>query len=176
MDLLHRGAVLGYRACAQVANLPRHIAEREIRTVKTILGWRTEDLFIEELTNSKGPGNILSLEIISENVTEVFSGFGERRVPAEQVARRACRQAQQYLAADVPVGPHLADQLLLPMALAGGGSFRTLAPTGHTYTHIDIIKAFLDIDVKIRKKASCRWEIFITGDNSRQKQTTPVTA
>ena len=39
----------------------------------------------------------------------------------------------------MPVGRHLADQLVLPLALAGGGSFRTLPPTQHTRTQLDII-------------------------------------
>ncbi len=37
----------------------------------------------------------------------------------------------------VPVGPHLADQLVLLLALARGGSFRTTAPTLHTRTQLD---------------------------------------
>ena len=54
----------------------------------------------------------------------MITGFGRKGVPAEQVAGGACDEAAAYLAADVPVGTHLADQLLVPMALAGGGVFR----------------------------------------------------
>lgn len=49
-------------------------------------------------------------------------GFGERGVPAERVAGRAVREMQAYLDAGVPVGEHLADQLLLLLALAGSGA------------------------------------------------------
>ena len=42
---------------------------------------------------------------------------GAREGPAEAVAREAVEAAKGWLAADVPVDEHLADQLLLPMAL-----------------------------------------------------------
>jgi RNA 3'-terminal phosphate cyclase (ATP) len=47
------------------------------------------------------------------------------------------------------VGIHLADQLLVPMALAGGGSFRTLSPTAHTLTNAAVIHRFLDVSIAI---------------------------
>lgn len=158
-----RGDIRAYRACAAIARLPRHIAQREIRTVGEMLGWEEGHLFIEEITDTRSPGNVLSMEITSEHITEIFTGFGERKVPAEQVARQACEQAQKYLAAGVPVGTYLADQLLLPMALSGGGSFRTLRPTLHTLTNIEVIKAFLDVAVEITQDGPGSWEIRIAG-------------
>jgi len=71
--------------------------------------------------------------------------MGQRGVPAERVAKGAVREARGFLDADVPVGEHLADQLLLLLALAGGGRFRTSAPSGHTTTQIDLIPRFLDV-------------------------------
>ena len=79
----------------------------------------------------------------SEHVTEIFTGFGAVGVRAETVAESAVREARRYLAADVPVGPYLADQLLLPLALAGGGAFRTLPLSRHATTNIEVIRAFL---------------------------------
>jgi len=58
-------------------------------------------------------------------VTEVFTGFGEREVSAEAVAEETVRDVRCCLVAGVPVGEHLADRLLLPMALAGSGAFLT---------------------------------------------------
>jgi RNA 3'-terminal phosphate cyclase (ATP) len=49
----------------------------------------------------------------------------------------------------MPVGIHLADQLLVPMALAGGGTFRSLKPTAHTVTNADVIRRFLDVPVAV---------------------------
>jgi RNA 3'-terminal phosphate cyclase len=46
---------------------------------------------------------------------------GEKAVSAESVAKRAVDAARSYLVSEAAVGQHLADQLLLPMALVGGG-------------------------------------------------------
>jgi len=62
---------------------------------------------------------------------------------AEQVAKGAAERARVYLAAPVAVGRHLADQLLLPMALAGGGEFTTLPVSAHSQSHASIIETFL---------------------------------
>ena len=59
---------------------------------------------------------------------------------AETVAYWVADDVRYYLAGDAPVDQHLADQLLLPMALAGGGEFVTTAPTPHTLTNIAVIE------------------------------------
>jgi RNA 3'-terminal phosphate cyclase (ATP) len=75
-------------------------------------------------------------------------------VQSEAVADDALEQTKRYLAAGVPVGGCLADQLLLPMAMAGGGSFTTLPLTRHARTNIDIIQTFLAIDVEVSRTPS----------------------
>jgi RNA 3'-terminal phosphate cyclase (ATP) len=59
------------------------------------------------------------------------------------VAKGAAEHARAYLAAPVAVGRHLADQLILPLALAGGGEFTTLPVSSHFLSHVSIIEAFL---------------------------------
>jgi RNA 3'-terminal phosphate cyclase (ATP) len=113
----------------------------------------------ESTTNSPGPGNSITLEIESENVTEVFTGFGERSVAAEAVADQAVIAARRYLASDVAVAEHLADQLLLPMALARGGSFTTVPPSRHTTTNIEIIRKFLDVEIRAEQLTNRSWRI-----------------
>jgi len=99
----------------------------------------------------RGPGNIVTLEVESEHVTEVFTGVGMRGVRAEQVAAGAAESAERYLRADAPVGDCLADQLLLPMSLARGGSYQTLGLTRHSATNIEVIRKFLDVTVVTRE-------------------------
>jgi RNA 3'-terminal phosphate cyclase (ATP) len=157
-DLLERGTLLSRSVRGLVANLPLHIAEREVRTALDRLGWN--DVYgVAEKTAAHGAGNIVFIELQYEHVTEVFTGFGRLGVRAEQVAEEAAAEATAYLATDAPVGPHLADQLLLPLGLsawlahrsgsAGGGAFRTLPLTLHSTTHMNILKAFLDIDIRV---------------------------
>ena len=157
-DLFERGELRSRSVRGLVANLPLHIAEREVRTILNRLGW--DDVYgVAEQTAAHGPGNVVFIELQYEHVTEVFTGFGRQGIRAEQVAEEAATEAAAYLATDAPVGPHLADQLLLPLGLSawlarrngsvGGGAFRTLPLTLHSTTHIDILRTFLDIDIQI---------------------------
>ena len=56
--------------------------------------------------------------------------------------------------AGVPVGNLLADQLILPFALAGGGSFKTVPLSWHAQTNIEVVKEFLDIYVHVAPEGS----------------------
>jgi RNA 3'-terminal phosphate cyclase (ATP) len=159
IELNERGKILDRRATALVAHLPAKIAERELGVVHRKLSWPQEWLKAESTANSPGPGNVVTLEIESENVTEVFTGFGERGVAAESVADQAVVAARRYLASDVAVGEHLADQLLLPMALARGGSFTTVPPSRHTTTNIEIIRKFLDVEIGAEQITNRSWMI-----------------
>ena len=150
LDLRERGAIRRRRAQALVARLPRQIADRELAVVRARLGWSEEELEVVVVDGSaRGPGNVLLLEVESEHVTELFSGFGQVGVRAEAVAEQAVEQARRYLAAGVPVGPHLADQLLVPLALAGGGAFRTIGLSSHSRTNLDVIRAFLSTRIAV---------------------------
>jgi RNA 3'-terminal phosphate cyclase (ATP) len=103
----------------------------------------------------------MMVEIVSTNVTEVFTGFGEPRISAEEVAARVVDEVREYLVAGVPVGPNLADQLLLPMALAGAGTIVTMTPTQHTRTNIDVIKTFLPVSFNIEQVDRLRWRLSV---------------
>jgi RNA 3'-terminal phosphate cyclase (ATP) len=161
INLLERGNIINKAARASVASLPVSIANRELKVVREKLEWDKELLKAVEVENFQGPGNILTVEIESENITEVFTGFGAKGPSAEKVAKRAVKSVQEYLALNVPVGRYLADQLLIPMALAGGGKFRTLSPTRHTKTNVEIIKKFLDVEIAVIEYDQNQWEIEI---------------
>ena len=143
IDCLERGAPIDRSACAMFAALPFDIAEREIKVAQAALGWSDRECFVRELPEAVGPGNILLLTAAFEHVTEIFTGFGQLGVPAERVAKTAVGRMRGYLASNAFAGPYLQDQLLLPFALAGGGSFTTVKPSQHSLTAADIIARFL---------------------------------
>ena len=142
--LRERGEATGRRARALVANLARRVGDRELKVVAEKLGWGRECLEVAEVP-SPGPGNVLLLELAFQNITEVITGFGERGVLAETIADRAVQEAREYLAAGQPAGEHLADQLLIPLALAGSGSFATLKLSRHARTNIEVISRFMEV-------------------------------
>jgi RNA 3'-terminal phosphate cyclase (ATP) len=152
-----RGAIVEHRARAIVANLPRVIAEREIARLANRLGWESSAFAIEERGDSAGPGNVVLVELVAEHVTEVFTGFGEKNVRAETVADRAATEVLEHIASDVPVGPHLADQLVLLLALARGGAFVTSSPTLHTRTQLAVIERFIGAVVSASEESPGRW-------------------
>lgn len=123
LHLESRGKQVNAYAESFYAGLPAHIAERELALVKQHMMWHDDQLFMCELDRNQGPGNALLITLSYEQLTEVFAGFGEKGVPAETVANRAVNAARNYLASDATVDHYLADQLLLPLALAGVGSF-----------------------------------------------------
>jgi len=159
LALTERGEIRSRRATAVVALLARNIAERELKAVRDQLGWDPSTCRIESVDGAVGPGNVVSVEVESEHVTELFTGFGERGVSAERVGAGVADEAREYLASEVPVGRHLADQLLLPMALGGGGRFRTLKPSSHTRTHVELLRSFLGTEIQVREVAESAWEI-----------------
>ena len=159
IELVDRGEIYGRRARAYIANLPGQIAERELKVIKKKLNWDQSWLEVVEVSDSIGPGNMVSAEVESENITEMFTGFGMRSVPADKVSVPLVKEARQYLAAGVPVGRHLADQLMIPFAMAGGGRFRTLPLTKHSITNIETIKKFMDVDFEVEKLEKDVYEV-----------------
>ncbi|MCW8133464.1 MAG: RNA 3'-terminal phosphate cyclase, partial [Planctomycetota bacterium] len=162
LDLPERGEVAGVRVRALLSQLPREIGEREAAAAARKIGFPHAVTKIEEIARPQGPGNVLLVEIASAHVTEVVSAYGEKGTPAEDVAAEAAREARHYLDADVPVGEHLADQLMLPMALAGGGRYRTVEPSLHAQTNVDTIAAFLPVRLKMTKIAPKAWEVTLS--------------
>ena len=80
---------------------------------------------------------------------ELVTSFGEKGKCAELVADEACTEALGFLDANVPVGVHLADQLLLPLAIAGGGRYRCAPLSLHATTNIETIAQFLDLPIEV---------------------------
>ena len=83
------------------------------------------------------------VKVRSTHLTEVLTAFGERGVKAETMAHRLAGEVRKYVATGVPVGERLADQLLIPLALAEEGGFTTGEPSMHTTTNLEVIGMFL---------------------------------
>jgi RNA 3'-terminal phosphate cyclase (ATP) len=155
LELLERGELLRHEVRAIVSKLPLHIAQREAATIRAKTGWKEKCFHIEE-ADSAGPGNAVMIQLQFEHLSELFVGFGQKGVSAERVAQSVVREMNDYLAHDAPVGPHLADQLLLPLGMCAqqgrGGRFRTGELTDHTGTHIEVLKRFLEIEMDVHKE------------------------
>lgn len=161
LDLCERGAAVSQHARALTAGLAPSVAERELNQVAKRLRLPSDARQHITLDPARGPGNVLLLEYVFEHVTEVFSAFGQVSLRAEKVADTAINQAADWLRSEAAVAEHLADQLLLPMALAGGGSFTTPRMTEHLHSNIAVIEQFLPIRIVCREEGADRLRVEI---------------
>jgi RNA 3'-terminal phosphate cyclase (ATP) len=142
LALITRGELRRRRASALFAALPVAVARRELAVVQRELGFGDDECQAVELTQSSGPGNAVEIELELGDDRELFTAFGERGVRAEAVAQTVVDEVRHFVAAEVPVGAHLADQLLLLLALAGEGAFASVPPTPHFETQCQVLARF----------------------------------
>jgi len=161
LHLLERGALVARKGEAIVSNLSYAIACRETAKLGDMLGWPEDCL--QQLTErrAKGPGNIVIATMAHEHVTEVCVAFGRVGATAEEVATECANEVIEYLSGAHPVGRHLADQLLLPMALAAGGAFVTARPSEHLTTNRTVIEAFLGEAIAIEDQGDGSWRVAV---------------
>lgn len=110
--------------------------------------------------SSQGPGILLQGSAAQGDDFEVlFEQVGVRGVSASQVANTVASAFQQWLDARVAIDEHLADQLLLPLALSGSGCFTTTAPSQHCLSNIEVIRQFGLANFVVKQLEPQRWEI-----------------
>jgi RNA 3'-terminal phosphate cyclase (ATP) len=154
LDLTQRGPLQRLTARLRTSNLPAHVAERMAARVTDRLPARKLHIDTAELP-AASPGAWCLLVAEHKGSVAGFSGIGELRKSAEKVADEALDAYEAFERAGAAVDPHLADQLLLPLALAAGRSrFTTSSVTQHLLTNADVIRQFLPacaIDVRGKK-------------------------
>ena len=126
---------------------------REVEHAAKRLGWSEYETDLAQITDVDGAGNCFAVQLDYEHISERFTEYGKQGMTAERVAGRVVKDVKGYL--DTPecaLGEHLADQILLPMALAGKGSFTTSKMTNHLRTNIAVIQQFLDVEVKLEER------------------------
>ena len=155
ISLCERGKLEPPRATAVVAGIPGDVAKRELAALSAQLVAELGEIdpTIRDLASREGPGNALLCEVRAENITELFTALGQKGLASEAVARLLAEEVRRHLQSGAPVGEHLADQLLLPFALAGSGEFVTSTRSSHLETNIDIIEKFLPVTIRATEEA-----------------------
>jgi RNA 3'-terminal phosphate cyclase (ATP) len=149
-DLLERGeAVESYAECLAPA-LPAAVVRRELDALARALGWSAEQLRVPVVRQNEGPGNALMATLAHGHVCEVFTQFGEKGVSSEQVAQALAAEVRAYAMSKAALGPHLADQWALPLALAvwrrpRSAAYTCTELTEHARTNFDMIERFLPV-------------------------------
>ena len=150
IDLLERGRHLESYAECLIPALPAAVARRELDHLGAALGWQGEQLRTPVVRQNEGPGNALMATLAYEHVCEVATRFGEKGVSSESVAAAVAAEVRAYEASTGVLGPHLADQWALPLALAvwrrgGAAAFTCTELTDHATTNFTVIERFLPV-------------------------------
>jgi RNA 3'-terminal phosphate cyclase (ATP) len=153
IDLAERGKLLRVRGISGVANLPLDIAERQrtrsLRRLHHLLAKTDVDVAIEPFV-AYSKGTVLLLLAEFEHSQACFFALGARGKRAERVADEAVDALARFLKTDGAVDAWLADQILLPMAMAPTPSMlRTSEVTQHLLTNAEVIRHFLSVDITV---------------------------
>jgi RNA 3'-terminal phosphate cyclase (ATP) len=147
-----RRRLTGIHVLSGVSNLPASIGERQRdQVLKCLRAQGYAPTRIELLKGpSPGPGTVVFVKAEFEKGAAGFTSLGQRGKPAETVADEASSAFLEFMASGAAVDSHLADQLLLSMALAQGRScFVAEAITEHLRTNIWVIEQFLSVAFEV---------------------------
>lgn len=146
IDLSERGDLVRLTGFSAVSNLPDHILDRQAKRAEFLLRQAGFDPAIRRLSpEASGPGTAVYLLAEYKHVTGAFISYGRRGKRAERVAQEAVDAFLAHHATGAVVDPHLADQLILPMAVARtASSFTTSEITNHLLTNIWVVEQFTE--------------------------------
>ncbi|WP_131667332.1 RNA 3'-terminal phosphate cyclase [Psychrobacter pygoscelis] len=171
--LTERGALQGVTLVASNLNLDHDICQRELASATASLVEAGVDTSLITSKSSKlhgiGEGNTcyaviehklagdVDSDVDSETRSshlhvEVFTLLGEKHTSAEKMGNRLAGLVKRYLLqSDALVDEYLTDQLLLPLALSGGGEFSTRMISQHTETQAWLIEQFLPVEISFER-------------------------
>ncbi|GAB4399870.1 MAG: RNA 3'-terminal phosphate cyclase [Anaerolineales bacterium] len=147
-----RGDLVRIRGYSQGANLPEDILrQQKLHALSRLQPVCRDSKITLQPLPAPGKGTALFLLAESQHARAGFSALGKKGKPAEQVADEAVNELLAYLNTPAALDPHLADQILLPLAFADGESaFCVSSITQHLRTNADTIRAFLPVKIEIQ--------------------------
>lgn len=167
ISLTQRGELGRIWGIAAVTNLPSHIPQRMANRAHNVLAEEGLQAKVEpRRLRGAGPGAGIFLFAEYEHVIAGFTAYGRKGLPAERVAEAACEDLLTHHRSGAPVDPHLADQLVLPMALAVGDSqLRTSKVTQHLLTNVWAVRQFQPTTLKIEGQEGRTGTLTVKGIN-----------
>jgi RNA 3'-terminal phosphate cyclase (ATP) len=143
LDLSRRGALVAVGGISGAARLRGEVARRAADAARDHLWeerrmetqWEVVDL------PAASPGAFLQVEAVFETGRAAFSLLAERGLRAEVLGERAARRVLRFIDdEEAAVDPWLADQMAVPLALAGGGG---RLQTSEVTLHLETVAAVL---------------------------------
>ncbi|MDQ2050472.1 RNA 3'-terminal phosphate cyclase [Natronolimnohabitans sp. A-GB9] len=160
IDLTERGSLESVHVYATESEslADRDVAHRQAEGALDRLGLEGRELELgerrETTAESPSTGSAIVLRVDHGTGVAGFSALGERGKPAERVGEEAADAANRFLERTTdpapPVDRHMADQLLVYIALAGG-RVRVPEVTDHVVSSCELLEAFgasMTIDIE----------------------------
>jgi RNA 3'-terminal phosphate cyclase (ATP) len=166
ITLTERGGVERIWGIAAVTNLPSHIPQRMANRARNVLAEQGLEAKVEpRRLRGAGPGAGIFLFAEYERAIAGFTAYGRRGLPAEHVAEAACEDLLAHHQSGAPADPHLADQLVLPMALSKGESrLVTSEVTHHLLTNVWAVRQFLDCHLTVEGERGDLGTLVVRGE------------
>lgn len=144
VSLTERGEIVEVRGVSAVANLPEHIAVRQLNAATEILAKLGCPLKIAPIhLPATGRGSFIILFADAAHSLAGFDALGEPGKPAEKVGREAASELIMWHETEAALDRHLADQLVIYLALCSHtSSFTTAAVTRHLLTNLWVAESF----------------------------------
>jgi len=163
--LTERGELQRVWGTAAVTNLPAHIPQRMAARARNVLAEAGLRAQVEpRRLRGAGPGAGIFLFAEYAHATAGFTAYGRKGLPAERVAEAACKDLLAHHRSGAPADPHLADQLVLPMALAAGESqVVTSRVSQHLQTNVWVVQQFLARELHIEGEPDAPGTLVVKG-------------
>lgn len=152
LRLTERGELRALEIVSMASRLPPHIRQRQASRARTaVLGAPMPPAVQLMQVPAASPGSVVAITGVFDATRVTTSALGARGKPAERVAEEAAYAFNEFLERPGAVDPYLADQLLLPLALAEGASeYTTTQVSQHLVTQAEMLRMFLERKVEVR--------------------------
>ncbi len=141
--------------------LEADIVKRSIGALREAFGEDASEV-LTIVAPAPSPGLCLMVEERFANHSQLFTALGQKNVPVKDVVDDVVKPWRRWRETQTFACPYLADQLLLPLAIAGGGEFTALGWTPHAQTQADLIPLFLPRRIKADRQADRTWKVVVS--------------
>jgi len=166
LELVERGVLQRVFGTAAAMNLPAHIPQRMAARAHNVLEGHDLPAQVEP-RRLRGPGPGAGIFLFAQYAHAIagFTAYGRKGLPSERVAEAACEELLAYHRTRAPVDPYLADQLVLPMALAEGRSeLVTSRVSRHLVTNIWVVRQFLALEISLQGELGFQGRLVVKGE------------
>jgi RNA 3'-terminal phosphate cyclase (ATP) len=166
LELAERGRLraLDVASVASRSLADPEVAERQAQAAVEALKEPNLRVTVEsavEYADSDSPGSAVLVRAEYDGSLAGFDALGERGKPAEAVGEAAGSAFRRFHEGDAAVDEHTGDQLVLPLAIAGG-EVTVPRVTDHVATNVELVRAF-GADVRVVEAADAPPRVVSSG-------------